>query len=229
MVLYPHKIFYYKSIITSLQDFVKQPEFLKNCESWRHLPTLPGQYHDIYDGNIWKQFQVYEGRPFLSTALSFGFTANVDWFQPFKHSQYSVGAVYLAVMNLPRHLRFRRENLILCGLIPGPNEPMGTMNQFWRPIVDDLLQLWQGVMMTLYGAQETKIVLAALLCLACNLPGRKACGLLGHMAILGCSRCKKTLPEIEDIPWKFVYARNQMMSWLESGLSWQRVCETEIA
>ena len=38
-----------------------------------------------------------------------------------------------------------------------------------------------------------------------------------------------TLPEIEGIPRKFVYACNQIMSLLEYELSWQRVRETEVA
>ena len=125
---------------------------------------------------------------------------NVDWFQPFTHTQYSIGAMYLAVMNLPRHLRFRRENMILCGIIPGPHEPKGNMNQFWKPLVDDLLKLWHGVTMTVYGTAKDCLVHAALLCVACDLPaGRKACGFLGHSATLGCSRCKK---KISWFSWK---------------------------
>ena len=27
---------------------------------------------------------------------------NIDWFQPFQRTNYSVGAIYLAVQNLPR-------------------------------------------------------------------------------------------------------------------------------
>ena len=45
-----------------------------------------------YDGNIWKEFD-YEGKPFLSLPFSFAFHLNVDWFQPFKHTQHA-GAVY---------------------------------------------------------------------------------------------------------------------------------------
>lgn len=37
--------------------------------------------------------------------------------------QYSVGAIYLIVLNLPRHERFKEENIILVGMTPGPNEP----------------------------------------------------------------------------------------------------------
>lgn len=31
---------------------------------------------------------------------------NIDWFQPFKYTNYSVGAIYMTILNLPRHLRF---------------------------------------------------------------------------------------------------------------------------
>ena len=41
--------------------------------------------------------------------------------------------------------------------------------------------------------------------------------------------CTSSLPEIEDIPRKFVYARNQIISRLEYGLSWQWLRETENA
>jgi hypothetical protein len=46
------------------------------------------------------------GKPFFAAPYNYAFMLNVDWFQPFKHSIYSVGAIYLAFMNLPRELRF---------------------------------------------------------------------------------------------------------------------------
>lgn len=48
---------------------------------------------------------------------------NLDFFQPYKHVQYSLGAIYMTVLNLPRSDRNKIENVILVGLIPGPNEP----------------------------------------------------------------------------------------------------------
>ena len=41
---------------------------------------------------------------------------NIDWFQPYKHVQYSVGAIYLIVLNLSCNLRYRKENMILVGI-----------------------------------------------------------------------------------------------------------------
>ena len=50
-------------------------------------------------------------------------TMNMDFFQPYKHLQYSVGAIYCTLMNLPRTERYKVENVLLIGLIPGPREP----------------------------------------------------------------------------------------------------------
>ena len=39
-------------------------------------------------------------------------------------------------MNLPRLVRFKRENIIIVGLIPGPSEPPGTINTYLSPLVE---------------------------------------------------------------------------------------------
>ena len=111
-VLYPYRIFCYQPILHSLQELLKRSSFVNDCEEWRKRKHVSGEYKDVFDGLIWQEFQVYQGKSFLSTKLSFALMINIDWFQPFKHTQYSIGAVYIAVMNLPRHLRFRRENVI---------------------------------------------------------------------------------------------------------------------
>ena len=119
---------------------------------------------------------------------------NIDWFSPFKHTPYSVGAIYISIMNLPRSKRFLKENMILVGLIPGPNEPPLNVNSYLEPLVDELKVLWtEGIMIKSpdYPTQQL-LMKAALLCVACDIPAaRKVCGFLGHMAKLGCSKCTK--------------------------------------
>ena len=67
---------------------------------------------------------------------------NVDWFQPYKHlASYSVGAIYLIIMNLQRSEKFKRENVIVVGIIPNMDkEP--PPNTFIQPMVDELLEAW---------------------------------------------------------------------------------------
>ena len=100
-----------------------------------------------------------------------------------------MGVIYLVVLNLPRNVRYKRENVILIGIIPGPCEPPLTINSYLTPLVLDLLELWHGVQMEVSGS-ASQLVRAALIAVSCDLPaGRKVCGFLSHSANLGCSRC----------------------------------------
>ena len=69
-------------------------------------------------------------------------TLNIDWFQPFTHIEYSIGAIYLAIKNLPRNERFKEENIILARVLPGPSEPKLSVNSYLGPLVEDLKTAW---------------------------------------------------------------------------------------
>ena len=94
----------------------------------------------------------------------------MDFFQPYKHVQYSLGAIYLTILNLPRGIR-NKSNVILVGLIPGPHEPQHDINTFLEPLVSDLLQFWSGIELDVNCKVKIR---CALVCVACDLPaGRK--------------------------------------------------------
>lgn len=63
----------------------------------------------------------------------------------------------MTVLNLPRGVRNKQENVILIGLIPGPHEPRHDLNTYLTPLVTDLQKLWKGIelnvpqCMCLYG------------------------------------------------------------------------------
>ena len=100
-------------------------------------------------------------------------------------------------MNLPRTLRFKLENLILIGIIPGPSEPSHDINPYLDPLVSELLDFWSGVKLRICSSSGVveEIVKCALLCVCCDLPAaRKSCGFLSYTARLGCSRCLKEFP-----------------------------------
>ena len=71
---------------------------------------------------------------------------NLDWFQPYEGTAHSTGVIYAAICNLPRDMRFRRENMLILGILPGPNEvSLHKINHYLAPIVDELRSLWGGV------------------------------------------------------------------------------------
>ena len=80
----------------------------------------------------------------------------MDLFQPYKHIEHTVGAIYLTILNLPRHAKNKREYDILVGLIPGPHEPHHDINSFLQPLVDELMLLWQGVEFNIHSSNEKR-------------------------------------------------------------------------
>ena len=148
---------------------------------------------DIIHGRVWMNFRDAYGTRCISHERNLALMMNLDWFQPFKHSAYSVVVIYLAIMNLPRAERFKRENIIVVGILPGPGEP-SSLNPFLVPVTTELNELWSnGIELChLSPAREPQKFFAALLLVACDVPAaRKLCGFLGHGAKRGCSKCKK--------------------------------------
>ena len=60
----------------------------------------------------------------------------------------------------------------IAGLIPGPNEPE-RINPFLAPIVDELLQLWNGISISGDGMFSSHTVHTALLCFVSDIPATR--------------------------------------------------------
>lgn len=88
--------------------------------------------------------------------------------------------------------------MILVAIIPSPKEPKLTMNSFLYPLVQELKELWSGVIIHCPSHPLKNIpIRAALTCCACDIPATgKLCGFVDHSAKLGCLKCTKKFPNI---------------------------------
>ena len=180
--LYPFKTYCYYSVLDGLKKLLLRPGISKLLSKSTRVNRH--ELHDVSDGRIWNEFKFDDGNLFFDDPNNYGLMLNCDWFQPFKHFTYSVGVIYFVLLNLPRAVRFKRENVILASVIPGPHEPSLTINSYLNPIVDDLNKLWEGVEI------GEKVVHGALIAVGCDLPAaRKISGFLSYTANKGCSRC----------------------------------------
>ena len=104
--------------------------------------------------------------------------------------------MYGVVLNLPRTIRFKPENLLIIGIIPGPDEPTLVMNSYLKPMTDELFDLWEdGIVI------EGSNSYVALICVACDRPAAtKIGGFLGHSSSHACSYCCKKFSYIKK--WK---------------------------
>lgn len=142
-----------------------------------------------------KNFKLCVRTAIFSSSFGLSLMLNLDWFQPYKHTTYSVGVLYLTIMNLPRSVRFKRENVLLVGVLPGPSEAKHDVDSYVNELVTELNTLWNGVAMNVLnssGLVDKVTVRCALLCVACDLPAGQR--FLGHNATLGCLKCYKEFP-----------------------------------
>lgn len=188
--LIARKTYCYKSLKLSLQRLVNRKDFEETCELWRFREVPHDVFNDVYDGEIWQKFNGLEYN-FFTSERNYGVMMNVDWFQPFKYSNYSIGAIYLTILNLPREERFKKKNMILVGLIPDMKSEPPT-NSFIEPLVEELREAWHGFSLKSYKSKTPVIFKLVLLCVGCDIPAsRKLCGFLGHGATRGCNKCMK--------------------------------------
>ena len=193
--LVPQKVYPYRTLKRGITKLLNKKHFIEQCQLWKERTcsrvTASNFISDIYDGNVWKSF---ESTKYLDDPYSFLLSLNVDWFQPYKHTTFSCGAIYLTVQNLPRSERFKQENVLLVGLMPGPNESSLSINSYLSPLVEELKEFWKGVVIPI---QRGDVVISinvrlALSCVSCDIPAsRKVCGFLGHFAKLACNKCLK--------------------------------------
>ena len=70
----------YLGINVALQQLLKKPDFLPVCASWHAWKSgSPDMYMDIYDGNVWKDFEKYNGVDFLNNENNLALMMNFDF------------------------------------------------------------------------------------------------------------------------------------------------------
>ena len=196
----PKMVYPLPSLKAQIIAMYRRPEFESLLKKWANRDSEVDLYTDIYDGEIWKTFpssvdNSAEQQQFFTpnTADShLGIMINLDWFQPFDSASYSTGVIYGVICNLPREVRFKKENMLILALLPGPDEvKLHKINHYLTPIVGELLEFWSGFdLPPSENHPEGKKIRLAVICCANDIPAtRKLCGHISALA--GCHRCYK--------------------------------------
>ena len=92
------------------------------------------------------------------------------------------------VENLPRRECYRLEDIIIIACIPGQKEPKKHIKTYLKPLVDELLELWNG---KYYGPLHFLVLYlytVHLHVLRVIYPLHENCGFLSFSASKGCSK-----------------------------------------
>jgi hypothetical protein len=209
-----------------------------SCRKWAERKNETEALFDIYDGRIWKEFKDDNTEPFFTKEYAdthIGLMINMDWFQPFINSQYSVGVIYAVICNLPRAERFKPENILTLAVIPGPNEPkLHEINNYLFPIVNQLNKLWSGYNVITREYNNGRFVRGAVIGCSSDVPAtQKLCGFIS--ARIACYRCYKSANFVNNQPnfggfedfdeW---FVERDFNKIRENAIEWKK-CTTEEA
>ncbi|GES86822.1 hypothetical protein GLOIN_2v1776801 [Rhizophagus clarus] len=124
------------NIKQQLTLFFNRKNFEMSCRKWSERKNGTEALFDIYDGRVWKSFTDDDGALFFTKKFAdthIRLMLNMDWFQPFVNSQYSVGVIYAVFCNLPRNERFKPHNILTLAVMPGLKEPsQHEINNYFR-------------------------------------------------------------------------------------------------
>lgn len=98
---------------------------------------VDGNIEDIYDGFLYKSVEII-----LSNPLNISLFWNTDGVSLYKSSNFQVWPFYFVINELPPHLRFKEEYMILAGLAFGNGKPAA--NIFMKPIWEETEILKSG-------------------------------------------------------------------------------------
>jgi len=202
----PHRMYHTQNISAAIGRILAQPGIEESLEQYVDdaLARTRPEFRDIWHGPTISKLPWTTPISHESRELRIVFSLTIDWFNAHHSSQrgksWSVGAIYLTILNLPPHLRHRRENMILVGLIPGPTKPSGSAIQnFIEKLVDQLEILWNhGVYCTrTYKHRIGRLVRAALGPLVCDLDAvRSILGIGSHSHSRPCSFCWISMDQV---------------------------------
>jgi hypothetical protein len=203
----PLKPFALAPLDEALSRMLSDPTLEKHCDDAcdRALKYFkdsqhPNQLNSVFEGDLLRTFRgpppkdrelfvKREGKVRLLLAL------HVDFFNPNgtrkRGNHESIGLISLAILNLPEDIRYKPENLILVGVIPGPREPnFDELQEYLRPVVDMCLVGWQPGIRTRTATHPLgRIVEFAVVISINDLPAaRKVAGAAGHNSSF-CTAC----------------------------------------
>jgi hypothetical protein len=139
----PTKIMWYAPIIPRLKRLFRNKDHAKLLRWHKEDRKVDNILRHLANGSQWRAIN-REFPEFANDARSLRFALSTDGMNPFgEHSSsYSTWPVTLCIYNLPPWLCMKRKFIMMLVLIQGPRQPGNDIDVYLRPLVEELLLLW---------------------------------------------------------------------------------------
>ncbi len=197
----PIKPFFYHHFHDHVAAMLARPGIEDAIALHMQSGLLEKELIDIMSSPTLRGFEDHTGHRFVQTQgdeLRLVWALSTDWYNPRGNKAsgkaVSTGAITMVCLSLPPSLRTLEENVYLCGLIPGPQEPsVDATNHFMVPLINDLIVSYEcGVYYSrthCYPRGRTSRS-AIVPVIADTMASKKVTGNCSHSATYFCSRCR---------------------------------------
>ena len=142
----PAKVMWYAPIIPRLKRLFRNGEHAKLMRWHSEDRKKDGKLRAPADGSQWRKIERKYWDEFASDPRNVWFALSADGINPFgeQSSNHNTWPVTLCMYNLPPWMCMKREFIMMPVLIQGPKQPGNDIDVYLRPLVEELLQLWNG-------------------------------------------------------------------------------------
>nr|XP_017233132.1 PREDICTED: uncharacterized protein LOC108207183 [Daucus carota subsp. sativus] len=193
----PRKVLRYFKITPRLQRLYMSTRTAEHMKYHKYRTVDEGVLSHPADGKEWKEFdKMYPD--FAADFRNVRLGLATDGFPPYSNATstvYSVWPVVLLVYNLPHTMCMKDPYMFMTLLVPGPNDPGKNLNVYLRPLIDELIDLWQVGVRTFDASTKTNFMMrAALLWTISDFPGL---GMVSGWSTHGKMACHVCMGEVK--------------------------------
>ena len=197
----PKRHFYTQSLREWIKFFLSRPGIEELIDqSYQHVPN-PHVMACLWDSPAWQDLP----DKFSTIPGNLTFNIYIDWFNPFTNKiagkTVSAGIILATCLNIPYELQESLGATCHLGITPLPKEPsVSTINHLTSPVVTELEELWEGVIIPTFRHPEGIQKRVGILFAVADLLGIRK--LLGYAAVNAqkfCSFCDLDHDKLGDI------------------------------
>ncbi len=149
------------------------------------------------DGAVFRRLLLRpDGTPLLAAVGALGLFIFFDYYEPFDNTTYCIGVIVAFIANLPADVRYKKENRILWGLIPGPSQH--SIEPYVSILQQQLQQGYEGIDVKTSEGDALKIPIVALAVGGDSPACRKLIGYVSHNSLIGCSKGTARFHSVSD-------------------------------
>ncbi|KAK3918405.1 N-(5'-phosphoribosyl)anthranilate isomerase [Frankliniella fusca] len=175
-------------LISQLQTLFSQEKFMTNLSyRMKRKKIVEGKIEDVYDGQLYREL-ITSGFISDSNPLNFTMMINSDGVPVFKASKKSLWPVFFNVLELPPHLRFKKEFTLIGGLWFG-GKPL--VNILLGKLTSSLKHIRNGFEVEPFGSSKILQARGTVLAATSDLPAKAMLmGMMTHSGAQSCHICK---------------------------------------